>query len=351
MGRRQDVETASLPIASIAVAGLLPALGNALLRVPFREPWRGKATLAHNLGVCVTREVMRSFMGYASSLPIEEFRSLEIVLDDLSGALLPPFVRHLDEVSIGRGEVGGINGLWYRPEAAPATVGPATDDRPVILYFHGGGYIGTSPAMYAAFTGALARATDAHVFVADYRLAPEFPFPADLEDALAVYRAVLDHGVEADKVFVAGDSGGGGLVHSLVIGARGAGLPQPAGVLLFSPEVDLLLDEDSVTENASKDILPWNIPTAPYLHGVEPTDARVSALDADMDEYPPVLVAFGDDEMFRDPIRRFVEQLESVGVPTTVIEAPGMFHVFPILMPWAVTSRRVLREAGEFVNR
>jgi monoterpene epsilon-lactone hydrolase len=69
-----------------------------------------------------------------------------------------------------------------------------------------------------------------------------------------------------------------------------------------------------------------------------------------MDEYPPVLVTYGDDEMFRDPIRRFVDQLESVGVPTTVIEAPGMFHVFPILMPWAVTSRRVLREAGEFVN-
>jgi monoterpene epsilon-lactone hydrolase len=281
MGRRDDVETASLPIAGIAVAGLVPALGTALLRVPFRRPWHGRATLAHNVGACVTREVMRTFMGYASSLPIEEFRSLEVVLDDLSGAVLPPLVRRLDDVSIGHGEVGGINGLWYRPKAAPSPVGPATDHRRVILYFHGGGYIGTSPAMYAAFTGALAEATDAHVFVADYRLAPEFPFPADLEDALAVYRAVLDHGVPAERIFVAGDSGGGGLVHSLVVGARSAGLPRPAGVLLFSPEVDLSLDEVSVTENASKDILPWNIPTAAYLHGVEPTDARVSALNAE----------------------------------------------------------------------
>jgi len=216
MGRRDDVETANLPIAGIAVAGLIPALGTALLRVPFREPWKGRATLAHNVGACVTREVMRSFMGYASSLPIEEFRSLEMVLDDLSGAVLPPFVRRRDDVSISRGELGGVAGLWYRPKHAPTAVGPAIDHRPVILYFHGGGYIGTSPAMYAAFTGALAHATGAHVFVADYRLAPEFPFPADLEDALAVYRDVLGHGIGPERIFVAGDSGGGGLVHSLV---------------------------------------------------------------------------------------------------------------------------------------
>jgi acetyl esterase/lipase len=85
-------------------------------------------------------------------------------------------------------------------------------------------------------------------------------------------------------------------------------------------------------------------------HGIDPSDERVSALDAHIDGYPPVLIAFGDDEMFRDAIRRFVDQLEAVDVETTVIEAPGMFHVFPILMPWAVTSHRVLREAGELVN-
>jgi len=247
-----------------------------------------------------------------------------------------------------------VPGLWYRPAGAPSAAGPVVDDRPTVLYFHGGGYIGTSPAMYAAFTGALAQATDAHVFVADYRLAPEFPFPGGLEDAIAVYEDVLAHGTRADQVFVAGDSGGGGLVHSLIVDARADHLPRPAGVLLFSPEVDLTLDEGSITENASKDILPWNIPTAAYLHGVAPTDTRVSALAADLlelDDYPPVLVTFGDDEMFRDPIRRFVDELRAVEVETTVIEAPGMFHVFPILMPWAVTSRRVLREAGMFVQR
>ncbi len=118
-----------------------------------------------------------------------------------------------------------------------------------IAYFHGGGYIGTSPTMYAAFNAYLARQTGCEVFTADYRLAPEFPFPAGLDDAIAVTEALLDGGVTSEQLFVAGDSGGGGLATSLVLHDRAAHLPKLAGVVLISPEVDLNLDGASIIEN------------------------------------------------------------------------------------------------------
>jgi acetyl esterase/lipase len=219
-----------------------------------------------------------------------------------------------------------------------------------MLYLHGGGYIGTSPTMYAAFTAWLAHETACEIFVADYRLAPEFPFPAGVVDARAVVEALLDDGVDPDTMFIAGDSGGGGLATSLLLELQQADLPMPVGLILFSPEVDLVLDQPSVSENASRDILPWNIPVAAYVHGVDPSDTSVSPRLADVSRYPPTFVAFGDDEMFRDPIRNFVDRLGDAGVTTTTVEEPGMFHVYPFLMPWAEASRRVFREVGVFID-
>jgi acetyl esterase/lipase len=341
MGKRPDVKTAPASIAAVTLLGLGEQLATSLVSVPLRRPWEGPAGVLDNVGRSVTRQVMRSFMGYSSSLPIPEFRSLEMAIDDVCRVVLPPFVRAL-EVGMVAGEAGGVPGMWYRPKQG--------EPLGTILYLHGGGYIGTSPLMYAAFTGYLARDTGCEVFVADYRLAPEFPFPAGLLDAVEAYEALLDAGVPAERLFVAGDSGGGGLATSLLLDARAHHLPRPAGALLFSPEVDLTLDEPSITQNAEHDILPWNIPVGPYLHGLDPHSKIVSAVNADLSRYPPTLVAFGDDEMFRDPIRRFVARLDAAEIDVTVIEEAAMFHVFPMLMPWADASRRVYRAVGEFVR-
>jgi acetyl esterase/lipase len=255
--------------------------------------------------------------------------------------VLSPFVHRL-EVDLDQGRCGGVPGVWYRPR----------DRDPVgtILYLHGGGYVGTSPLMYAAFTGYLAHATHCEVFVADYRLAPEFPFPAALLDAIDVFEGMLDRGVKPEKLVVAGDSGGGGLVTSLLQDARAQHLPAPACCVLFSPEVDLALDEPSVTENAGLDILPRHIPVEPYLAGHDAHDGLVSAIYADLHRFPPTLVAFGDEEMFRDPIREFVDLLRADGVSVDAIEEPEMFHMYPILMPWAEASHRLYRELGRFVG-
>jgi epsilon-lactone hydrolase len=341
MGRRPGVATASLPIAVNDLVGLAGSLGSALARVPFRRPLSGGASRPHNLAVAVTRETIRAFMGYASSLPIDEYRSVEVVLDDLCRLVMPPVVRAIGADS-RPDQVAGVPGYWYRPRGR--------EPRGTILYLHGGGYIGTSPRMYAAFTAWLCHFTGCEIFVADYRLAPEFPFPAGLEDAVLVLGALLHDGRDPRTLFVAGDSGGGGLATTLLAVMDDVRHRPIGGVLLFSPEVDLDLEGTSMTANAGRDILPWNIPTAAYLQGRDPASGVVSAVDQNVDGWPPVFVASGDDEMFRDSIRRLVVHLDQAGVPTTSMEEPGMFHVFPILMPWAAASRRVFAAVHTFVE-
>ncbi len=341
MGRRPGVARSSWPIATIDLMGLAGQLTAGLGRVPFRSPWSGEGNLPHNLAVTVTRETIRSFMGYLTSLPIDEFRSVELVLDDLCGAVLTPVVRSLD-VDEHEDVVAGVPGIWYRSRRR--------ESQGTVLYLHGGGYVGTSPRMYAVFIAWLCHQTDCDIFVADIRLAPEFPFPAGLEDAVLVLEAILAGGVDPARLFVAGDSSGGGLASSLIYTMQQTGHRPIAGVILFSPELDLLLDEPSVSENADRDILPWNIPTSAYLHGRDPDAASVSAVDQNVTGWPPTFVSFGGDEVFRDGIQRFVDLLEAADVDTTALEEPGMFHVFPILMPWAEGSRRAYRAVGEFVQ-
>ncbi len=344
MGNRPEVQTAQAPVAALDVALLAQQLGAALLRVPFRHPLRkGGSNRAANLGKSVTREVIRSFMGYASSLPIPEFRSVELVLDEICKVIMPPIVRALD-VQGHPAELGGVPGIFYRHRLREP-VG-------VILYLHGGGYIGTSPQMYAFFTSRVCKETDCAVFVADYRLAPEFPYPAGEKDACAVYEALRALGVPNERLFLAGDSGGGGLANSVLLSRPGSpGSIHPAGLILFSPEVDLRLDEPSVTENAHLDILPWNIPTASYLHGEDAASASVSPLTADLCGFPPTFVAWGGDEMFRDPIRRYADRLAAAGVPAHAHEYEGMFHVFQILMPWADMSHQTFAHLQAFVQK
>ncbi len=343
MGNRPEVKTAPAPIVALDVTLLAAHFATALARVPFRRPFAGESSMLSNLGITVTREVIRAFMGYSSSLRIPEFRSLELVLDDICKRIMPPIVRSLD-VEGRAAAFGGVPGILYVPRHE-TPVG-------VVLYLHGGGYIGTSPNMYAFFTAQVCRQTGCAVFVADYRLAPEFPYPAGAEDASAVFTALLELGIPCERIFLAGDSGGGGLANTVLLeDAETIDPVRPAGLLLFSPEVDLRLDEQSITDNADRDILPWNIPTTAYLHGFDVSSSLVSPLSADLSGFPPTCVTWGGDEMFRDPIRRYVNRLRSAGVPTDGREFEGMFHVFEILMPWAVNSREVFEHVRNFIQR
>jgi monoterpene epsilon-lactone hydrolase len=356
MSDRPEVRTASWPIAAVDVGALASSLIGAIARLPFRQPWRGPGRPLRNLAVSTTREFVRSLIGYASSLPIDEFRSLERVLDVVSGQVLPPFVA-LQGVSVTQESIGGVPGLWFRPpragqdaEALP-TDARDTSSPGTILYLHGGGYIGTSPRMYALFLAHLSRVTGCMVFAADYRLSPEFPFPAALDDIVVVAQHLVAGGLAPERLLIAGDSGGGGLVGAVLHHLRTSSQSRPGAVLLFSPEVSLTLSEDSIIENAPFDVLPWNIPVNSYLHGIDPHDERVDVLLDDLAGWPPTFLVYGADEMFRDAIRALAKKLEGAGVPHETMEVEGMFHVFPFLLPWARESRDTYDRAGEFVRR
>jgi epsilon-lactone hydrolase len=351
MSDRPEVQTASWPIAAVDVATLASSFLGAIGRLPFRSPWRGPSHPPRNMAVSATRELVRSLLGYASSLPIDEFRSLERILDSVAGHVLYPFVT-LQGIGSDADQIGNVPGVWFRPS-------PSSQDTPdgvhavwpgTIVYLHGGGYIGTSPRMYSVFMAHLARVTGCAVFAADYRLAPEFPFPAAVDDVVSVIDHLVRDGVRRDQLFIAGDSGGGGLLGTVLHRMRKVDLGKPAGALLFSPEVSLTLSEDSITENAPFDVLPWNIPVNPYLHGVDPDDDRVDMLLDDLTGWPPTFVVYGADEMFRDAIRELAKRLSLAGVPHVASEVEGMFHVFPFLLPWAKESRDVYRHVGEFVT-
>lgn len=341
MADRPEVRTASAPVGALTLLGLGENLVNALARVPFRRPWEGPSGPVPNAGANLTRQVIRSFMGFSTGLPIEEFRSMERALDSLCKVLLPPWVAVRDQVRLETVVVAGVPGIWARPRTGPVDG--------TILYLHGGGYIGTSPSMYVAFVGAMVAGTGCEVLVADYRLAPEFPYPAGLHDAADIYHGLVSSGIDPATLIVAGDSGGGGLAASLIGELRDRALPAPAALVLFSPEVDLDLDQPSVTDNADRDILPWNVPVTSYLHGLQPSDGRVSAVFADPEGFPPTFVALGSDEMFRDGILDFTDHLDAAGVDIETHEEEGMFHVFPIVMPWAGAAKRVFAAMDDFV--
>lgn len=339
MADRPEVPVASAPLAITALAGLAASVSTALAGLPFRRPFDGPDSPLRNLGMNVTRETMRSFMGYAITLRIPELRALEWVLDQACRVVMLPLVAR-QQVVAEEAVVGGVPGTWYRRRDGER-IG-------TILYLHGGGYLATTPHMYAFFTSGLASAAACDTFVPDYRLAPEFPFPAPLDDALAVYDALLAGGCPAGELIVAGDSGGGGLVASLVQVIATTGRPEPFGLLLLSPQIDLELADASVVRNADRDILPREVPVTPYLQGaLDPRDAIVSAVNADPQCFPPMIVATGGDEMFHDAIVRFTKRLTDAGVRVVLFDEPDMFHVYMVLMPWMHASRRLYDAIAE----
>ncbi len=199
MADRPEVETASGPLTTLAVVGLAQNMLGGLARVPFKRPWSGPAGLLDNVGQAVTRQSIRAFMGYSMGLPIEEFRSMEKILDQICRVVMPPFVELTDGVELTQDTIGGVPGLWCRAKASTDAYVDEDEEKQeigaTILYLHGGGYIGTSPIMYSAFASSLVRITGFEVFIADYRMAPEFPFPAGVLDAADVYQALLGRGV------------------------------------------------------------------------------------------------------------------------------------------------------------
>ncbi|MCW9042157.1 MAG: alpha/beta hydrolase [Pseudopelagicola sp.] len=224
----------------------------------------------------------------------------------------------------------------------------ATDER-VILYLHGGAYVFGSVRTHRAVLGHMSRHSGHVVVMPDYRLAPEHPFPAAIEDARRAYALLLEAGYQSKQIIVGGDSAGGGLALALLGQLIAEGADLPAGVFAFSPLTDMTFSGSSLGTNSEKDVLlpgdRASLCAEFYLAGHDPNDPRASPLYADMVGAPPVYLAVSEREILRDDTLRMVETLEKADVRVTLERherAPHAWPVFHGLIPEAgETGRRV----------
>jgi epsilon-lactone hydrolase len=223
-----------------------------------------------------------------------------------------------------------------------------------ILYFHGGGYVAMSARTHRSVTSRLASWSEASLFAVDYRLAPEHPFPAALDDALAAYRTLLATGSVASRIVVAGDSAGGGLALALLLAARDAGEPLPAAAVLFSPWTDLAATGRSIVENNATDALlfgSWVARQARYYLGDTPaTNPLASPLYADLTGLPALLIQVSDSEVLLDDSRRIHENARRCGVEAKLQLWHGLPHGWQVFAPILPEGRAALSEASAFIK-
>ncbi len=232
---------------------------------------------------------------------------------------------------------------------------PGTNELPgkVLLYLHGGGYIVCSPLTHRYMVARLCRAAGLRALVPDYRLAPEHPFPAAVEDAEAAYRWLLAAGYAAKDIVIAGDSAGGGLTLSLLLTLREQGMEMPAAAGLLSPWTDLALTGWSMLTKAKADpMLRMDsalLAVKHYLQDTPVTHPIASPLYATLAGLPPLFVQVGDREILLDDSRRLVEKARAQGVDAQLEIWPGMAHVFQAFAQLP-ESGEAITAMGKFLN-
>jgi len=242
---------------------------------------------------------------------------------------------------------GGVPCEWVH---APA----AEESGRVLLYLHGGGYVIGSIATHRLLAARLSAAAGARVLVAGYRLAPEHPFPAAVDDAVAAYRWLLARGVAGRSIGLAGDSAGAGLALAATVRARDEGESLPGALACFSPWVDLALRGGTmVTRAEGEAVVPpallsgW---AAAYLSGADATAPLASPLYADLRALPPMLVLVGTEEVLYDDAARLVERAVAAGVEVTMEVFDDCFHLWTVLAPTAPEASRAIDLAGAFLR-
>lgn len=241
---------------------------------------------------------------------------------------------------------GTVPAEWV---AAPG----AAEDR-VILYLHGGGYVVGSVNTHRALAGSLSRAARARVLVLDYRLAPEHPFPAAVEDSTAAYRWLVRQGIESSRIVIAGDSAGGGLAVATLVALRDAKESLPAAGACISPWVDLEGTGESMKSKAAEDpmiaseVIEW---FASLYVGAGNRRAPLAApLYADLSGLPPLYIQVGTAETLLDDSTRLAERARKAGVEVVLDPWDGMIHVWPLFASMLDEGREAIERIGGFVR-
>ena len=251
-----------------------------------------------------------------------------------------------DGVSAAEDELGDVKA--WRVSAADALKGN------VVLHFHGGGYLIGSARGSLEYASRLAAAVDGVCYTVDYRLAPEHPYPAAIDDAVMAYRALLARGIPASSILVSGESAGGGLAVALVLALRHAGEPLPAAILAVAPFADLTLSGPSVKAfngddpAANRDLLTFM--GASYFQGHEPTDPLVSPLFGDLTGLPPLFVTATQGEVLLSDTTRLAERAQKAGVDVTLRVVEDSVHVYTIF-PFLPETKATMEEVTVWARR
>jgi epsilon-lactone hydrolase len=243
-------------------------------------------------------------------------------------------------------DAGGVTAEWIVPPGA-------TEGR-VLLYLHGGGYVVGSVDMYRDLISRLARAAGARALGVDYRLAPEHPFPAAVEDATAAYRWLVSRGTDPAYIAVAGDSAGGGLTLATLIALRDGGDPLPAVAACLSPWVDLEGVGASMTSKAAVDPFVQKemiqFMAQQYLGGRAPRTPLAAPLYADLQGLPPLLIQVGTAEILLDDATRIAERARAAGVEVSLEVWDDMIHVWQLFAPILPEGQQAIERIGAFIR-
>lgn len=241
---------------------------------------------------------------------------------------------------------GGVPGLWLRNTRVA--------QKRTVLYLHGGAYAVGSTEVYREFNAHLARALQAQIASIDYRLSPEHPYPAAVDDAFAAYQALLRQGIAPSDLVVAGDSAGGNLTLALVLRVRDAGLPLPSKLVLLSPWTDMTVSGQSAADKPRDDMLitaSIRKSAQDYLAGTDARAPLVSPIFADLRGLPPTLIQVTDTEILLDDARRLADGLRTAQVPTELRVWPGLWHVWPLFAGKMPESDAAVAEIAAFLDR
>lgn len=249
-----------------------------------------------------------------------------------------------DGVEVVPVTLDGIPAEWILPSQA------AKDK--AILYTHGGGYVSGSCSDHRSIVARIVKGSEVGALLFEYRLAPEHPYPAALEDSVAAYRWLLARGISPSKIMIVGESAGGGLCLATLLALRDQGLPLPSAAVAISPWTDLKCTGESYRTDRDP-LAPagsWTVFSKYYVKDNDPCLPWISPLYGDLHGLPPVLIYVGEDEVLFDDSIRFAEKAKAAGVDVTLRIGEKMVHCYPLLPPFIPEARLAMDEICAFIK-
>jgi len=251
-----------------------------------------------------------------------------------------------DGITINPQSIEGIKADWPIPQGS--------DQAKVIMYVHGGGYVSGSCNDHRPIISKFAKGSGFQNLVFEYRLAPEHPFPAGLNDSIKVYQWLLDSGYKPGNILIAGESAGGGLCLAILLALKEKNMPQPVAAVAISPWTDLSCSGESYRTKNKVSVAPlnsWTVFSKYYIGDNQATNPLISPLFGDLAGLPPILLNSGTDDELYDDGEQFYQKAKSAGVDITFRPGPGMVHCYPLLAPMFPEATEAMEEIIGFIKK